>query len=62
MKDKIVSAKNFVVKNKTKILVTALIVTATIAAGERYGLHQHDKFLKEHDLYDTYWADDESYE
>ncbi len=59
MNKTLVTAKNFVVKNKTKILVTALVVTTTAALLMRTGIAQHNAFLKEHDLYDAFYALDE---
>jgi hypothetical protein len=54
------SAKNFVIRHKTKIAVTAAVVataTASIALN-RSAIKQHDEFLKEHDLYDKFYAAD----
>lgn len=54
------SAKNVVVRHKTKIAVTAAVVaTATVSiALNRSAIKQHDDFLKEHDLYDKFYAVD----
>lgn len=60
MKDKLASAKNYVVAHKTTIKTVALTVTAVVAVIEQVSLRQHDAFLKEHNLYDTYYADYES--
>jgi len=54
MLEKINSAKNFVKRNQTKILVSALTITTTSAALMKIGLKQHDEFLKEHDLYEAF--------
>lgn len=56
MLEKINSAKNFVRRNQTKILVSALTVTTTTTVLMKAGLKQHDEFLKEHDLYDAYYT------
>ncbi len=55
MLEKINSAKNFVKRNQTKILVSALTITTTSAALMKIGLKQHDEFLKEHDLYEAFY-------
>jgi hypothetical protein len=47
--------KNFVVKHKTAILVTVAVTSVAAAVTFRTGLVQHDEFLKEHDLYDTFY-------
>lgn len=48
------STKNFVVKHKVAIAVTA---TALICGKlNKMALHDHDQFLKEHDLYDEYYT------
>lgn len=52
----IISAKDAVVRNKTKLLVGALAISAAIIAAQRAGLNEHNQFLKEHDLYDEYYA------
>lgn len=57
MKDKLVAAKNFVAAHKTALAVTATAVIC-IAINQR-ALQQHNDFLKEHDLYDTFYADPE---
>jgi hypothetical protein len=56
MTKKFVSAKDFVVRNERKILVTALVVTTTTAVLMRTGLAQHDAFLKEHNLYEAFYT------
>lgn len=58
----IVSVKNFVVRNQTKILITTT-VAATVSAGMfKIAVSQRDEFLKENNLYDAFWAqtDDEN--
>lgn len=52
------TTKNFVKEHKTTIFTLALVTTVTVAAVQQAGLKQHDKFLKEHDLYDTYYTPD----
>lgn len=51
-----VKAKNFVVKHKTAILVTALVVTTTTCVLMRSGIAQHNQFLKDHELYEEFYA------
>lgn len=53
-------AKNAVVRHKTKIAVAATaVVTATVCvAMNRSEIKQHDEFLKNHGLYDEYYAID----
>jgi hypothetical protein len=55
-KQKLVSAKNKIVENKTKILGTALVVTTTAAAIMIRAKVVSDAFLKEKGLYDEYYA------
>lgn len=56
MKQKLAFAKNYIADRKVAILTTALVVTTTAAVAMRAGLNDHDKFLKEHDLYDAYYT------
>lgn len=56
MFERLTSAKNYVVKHKTAILVTSLVVTTTAAVLMRGGLKQHDEFLKNYDLYDVFYS------
>ncbi len=55
MLNKLATAKKYVADRKTKILVAALTVTTTATVLMRAGLVQHDNFLKEHDLYETFY-------
>jgi hypothetical protein len=59
MKDKLVNAKNAVVANRTKILAVTTVVATTAVAIQARAIREHNKFLKENDLYDTYYAMDE---
>lgn len=59
MKNKMTSIKNFVARNQTKILTTALVVTTTIAVVEQIGVREHNQFLKDHDLYEAYYTPEE---
>jgi hypothetical protein len=54
-KQKLVSAKNSVVRNKTKILGTIAVVSTTAVAIQRYAINQHNDFLKEKNLYDEFY-------
>ena len=55
-KKTLVSTKNKIVRNKTKILGTIAVVATTAVAIQRYALNQHDQFLKDKDLYDEFYA------
>lgn len=51
------SAKNFVVRHKTKLAVAA---TATVCyAIHKSALDQHNEFLKEHGLYEQFYTPEE---
>lgn len=56
IKQKVVSAKNKVVANRTKILGTVAVVATTAVAIQRYALNQHDQFLKDKDLYEEFYT------
>jgi len=51
------STKKFVADHKVAIAVTATAVTCL--AINRMALKTHNEFLKEHDLYDTFYDIDE---
>jgi hypothetical protein len=53
------SIKKFYVRNERKILVTTAVVATTAAVLMRTGIKQHNDFLKEHDLYEEFYALDE---
>ncbi len=55
-KQKLISAKNKIADNKTKILGTALVITTTAAALMIRSKIISDAFLKEKGLYDEYYA------
>ena len=59
MNEKIASAKALVRKYQVPVLTTVAVVSTTAAVLFKMGLNSHDEFLKEHDLYDTYYALDE---
>lgn len=52
----LVATKNFVVKHKTKILITTTVVSTTAAVLMRTGIAQHNEFLKQHGLYEEFYA------
>lgn len=58
-KQKLVSAKNKVVKNRTKILGTVAVAAATIAVIQNSGIRNLNKFLEEKGLSDEYYHMDE---
>lgn len=59
VKQKLVSAKNSVVENKTKILGTVAVVATTIAVIQQTGIRSLNKFLEEKGLSDEYYHMDE---
>lgn len=51
------AVKNFVMEHKTTV---AVLATATLGlALNRAALNSHNEFLKEHDLYDSYYHSEE---
>jgi hypothetical protein len=54
-KKALISAKNKIADNKTKIMGTALVITTGAAVIMKLALKQHDDFLKEKGLYDEYY-------
>lgn len=56
MKKQIATAKNFVRRNQTKILITTTVAATGAAVLFRIGLNDHDKFLKEHDLFEKFYT------
>jgi hypothetical protein len=57
MKNALVSTKNFVVRNKTRILVTTTATAVTLVVIQARGLKLHNEFLEEHGLTDEFYAD-----
>ena len=53
MKNKLATAKNFVSTHKTAIALGSLATLAIVA--QHNGIKSLNEFLKEHDLYDTYY-------
>lgn len=49
------STKNFVRRNQTKILVTALVVTTTVAVVLKTGVNAQNQFLKDNGLFEKYY-------
>lgn len=49
-------AVNFVKKHERKILVTTTVVSTTAAVLMRTGIAQHNEFLKQHGLYEQFYA------
>ena len=58
MNEKLAAAKAAVVRNKTRILVTTTVMMTAAVAIQARGLHMHNEFLREHDLYDEYYTPD----
>ena len=48
--------KNFIYRHRVGLLTTALVITTGAAVIMRAGLKEKDDFLREHDLYETYYA------
>jgi hypothetical protein len=57
-KQKLVSTKNKIAKNQTKIMGTALVVTTAAAAIMIRAKVISDQFLKEKGLYDEFYTPD----
>lgn len=55
VKKKLVSAKNKVVDNQTKIMAYALVFTTTVAVVQQMGIRSCNKFLEEKGLLDEYY-------
>lgn len=49
------SFKNAVKRNQTLINTTAIVALSAVVVVMKFGLNQHDEFLKEHDLYDEFY-------
>ena len=47
---------NAVKKHERKILITTTVVSTTAAVLMRSGIAQHNAFLKEHGLYEQFYA------
>lgn len=47
---------NVVKKHERKILITTTVLSTTAAVLMRSGLAQHNAFLKEHGLYEQFYA------
>lgn len=60
MNERIAAAKNFVNRHKTKVLVVGIAVTAAYAAALTRNKALFDDFLREHNLYDTYYTPEEN--
>lgn len=58
MNKTVATAKKFVAKHKVAIAVT--ITTAVCVTVNQIAMKQHNDFLKEHDLYDTFYDLDEN--
>lgn len=54
MNEKLTSLRNFVVKHKTAIAVTATAVACL--AVNQIVVKEHNEFLKKHDLFDEYYT------
>lgn len=52
----VVRLKNFYLKHERLILVTTTVVSTTSAVLMRTGIAQHNEFLKQHGLYEQFYA------
>jgi hypothetical protein len=59
MKQQIETAKEFVRRNQTKILVTTTVVATSAALVMKAAVNQHNQFLRDNGLFDTYYATNE---
>lgn len=51
---------NFVKRNERRILLTTTVVSTTAAVMMRTGIAQHNEFLKQHGLYEQFYAQTEN--
>jgi hypothetical protein len=61
MNKPLASAKNFVRRNKTVLITSAVGSVAIYVWATQTGLKQHDNFLKEHGLYEEFYTPENSY-
>jgi hypothetical protein len=54
-KKTLISAKNKIVENQTKILGTIAVVATTVVVIQNYGIRSVNKFLEEKGLSDEYY-------
>lgn len=59
MHKKFATPRNFIRRNQTKILIITTATATAAAVLFRLGSKQKDEFLKEHDLYDTFYAQED---
>lgn len=59
MNKKLASVKNFVENNKNVIIAMSIVTPIVIVVAQHAAIVSHNEFLKENDLYDTYYADTE---
>lgn len=52
----VATLKTLVRKYERPILITATVVSTTVAVLSRSGIHAHNEFLKEHGLFDQFYA------
>lgn len=55
------AAKNYVVRNRTKILIAVAVTSTTVAVLQGRGIKMHNEFLKEHNLFDEFYFPENSY-
>lgn len=59
LKNRLSRTRNFVKTHKTQLLTTGLLITTSVAYLQHQGITSLNEFLKEHDLFDEYYALDE---
>lgn len=59
MKKQIETTKNFIKRNKAKILIGTNVATLAALALTKVAVNQRDEFLKENDLHEAFWNQDE---
>ena len=59
MKEKLVSAKDFVARNKMKIVATIAVTATAVAVVEQIAIRQHNQFLEEKGLTEEFYAVEE---
>ena len=52
----VTTIKKFVAKHERKVLITTTVLSLTAAVTMKTGLAQHNAFLKEHGLYEQFYA------
>lgn len=59
LKTHVINLKNKLQANQTKLLSYALVATSTIVVVQHSGIANLNEFLKENDLFDAYYNDNQ---